>query len=394
MKRFLTFFLIILTAILLVGCDDTPKNKNKYTQHVFYLEEAFSIKPVIDIRVPNQYLTKAKKEQLENDLNKIVLNLDKKFNIQNRGDGYKTELMKVNENAGIAPVKVSEEVIKILKKAIEAAELSICESCDNKALFDPTIAVVWDLWNFTNNYYDELEDNRTNPPADEDIQAALQLVDFRKIIIDEENSTVFLAEKGMKIDLGGIVKGYAADKVKEYLLSQGVTKAIIDIGGNIHTIGSGVANDGKDRSWRLGLQTPFAGPFNTLPSIFGTYIIDDLTIVTSGIYERYIKDEDGNDYHHILDPRTGYPFDNNVVAVSIITTNSMWADALSTSIFALGLDEGMRKIESMDGVEAVFVVKNGNSYEVYISSGAKDNFIYNEKMNDYKYAFKGVYKGE
>lgn len=390
MKRLFSFLLVLLTTLILAGCQ---KEKQKYERHIIYLNPVFSIVPTVDIRVDNKFLTREKKQELENELNRIVINLDQMFNIQFRGDNIKTQLMKVNENAGVAPVKVSSEVILVLKTAIEAAELSK-PNPDSKALFDPTIAPVWDTWGFLHNYFDPLANNLLDPPSEEEVLKALSLVDYTKIEVNEENSTVYLPVKGMKIDLGGIVKGYAADKVREYLISQGIKKAIIDVGGNIHTIGTGHTKEGTDRPWRLGLQTPYANPMiNRLPTTFGTYEIDGLTIVTSGVYERYIKDYDNNEYHHILDPRTGYPFDNGVVLTSIITDNSMWADALSTTIFAMGLDVGMRQIEKMDGVEAVFVVKNGDKYEVYISSGAVDYFTYNETMNNYNYIFKGVYEG-
>lgn len=389
MKKILYFLMLILVSFLMTGC------QNSLQSHKIYLEDAFSIVPYVDIRAKNEFLTIDKKEQIKNDLDDIVVRLDRIFNVQLRGDGIETELMKVNKNAGIKPVEVSFEVIEVLKVAIQASELSICEACNNKPLFDPTIAPVWDLWGFANNYYEPMDHNLTDPPQKELIINRLPLVDYSKINIDEENQTVFLAEPNMKIDLGGIVKGYAADKVKEYLVSAGIEKAIIDIGGNIHTIGTGYDKKGKDRPWLLGIQTPYYKPgFNNLPQYFGIYSIDDQTLVTSGVYERYIMDESFNEYHHILSPITGYPIDNGVMSTSIITDNSTWADALSTTIFALGLKEGMKKVEELPNVEAVFVVKNGSYYDVYISSGAEQYFQYIDKADAHNYRFKGVYKGE
>lgn len=387
MKKLVHVITLLFLGFLLAGCQSA--------NYMVYLEPVFSITPTVDIRASNKPLTKKKKKQIKTDLDNIVVRLDKMFNVQIRGDGIKTELMEVNQNAGIKPVEVSSEVIEVLNVAIQAAELSICEACNNRPLFDPTIAPVWDLWGFVYYYYNPMDKNYADPPRKESIENSLGLVDYSKIIIDGDNQTVFLVEPNMKLDLGGIVKGYAADKVKEYLVSIGIEKAIIDIGGNIHTIGTGIDQKGKDRPWRLGIQTPYYKPgFNDLPEYLGVYAIDDQTLVTSGVYERYIMDKEGNKYHHILNPLTGYPIDNEVISTSIITDNSTLADALSTTIFALGLKEGMKKVEELVNVEAVFVVQNGSYYEVYISSGAEQYFQYIDEMDAHNYKFKGVYKGE
>lgn len=392
MKKIYALLVLLAFIFSLSGCDTT----GNYIQKVIYLEKAFSVTPNVTLVMLEEDYTKEKLEQLKQELDEIVVGLDRLFNIQVRlGEEHlpKTELMQINDNAGIGPVEVDEEIILVLKVALEAAEMSICDTCD-VALFDPTIAPVWDLWNFIHLYYDPIADERANPPSNEIIQTRLGLVDYRKITIDEENSTVFLEEAGMKLDLGSVVKGYAADKVKNHLIEKGYSRAIIDIGGNIHTLGKGVNPDKTDRPWRLGLQTPYYGFGSSLPNSFGVYELVDQTIVSSGVYERYIKDEDGKEYHHILDPRTGYPFDNGIISVTIVTTNSMLADALSTTVFALGLDEGMALVESLENVEAVFVIEAGTGKDVYISSGAEVFFTIGERMSEYKYTFKGVYRGE
>lgn len=388
------YSLLVLFALIfgLIGCDTT----GDYIQKVIYLEKAFSVTPNVTLVMLEKDYSKEKLTQLKQELDEIVVGLDRLFNIQVRlGEEHlpKTQLMQINDNAGIAPVEVDDEIILVLNVALEAAEMSICATCD-APLYDPTIAPVWDLWNFIHLYYDPISDGRANPPQAGAIATRLGLVDYTKIDIDEENSTVFLEEEGMKLDLGSVVKGYAADKVKNHLIEQGYSRAIIDIGGNVHTLGKGVNPDKTDRPWRLGLQTPYYGFGSSLPNSFGIYELTDQTIVSSGVYERYIKDEDGNEYHHILDPRTGYPFDNGVISVTIVTTNSMLADALSTTVFALGLEEGMELVESLDNVEAVFVVESGIGKDVYISSGAETFFTIGETMTEYKYTFKGVYRGE
>lgn len=391
MKRLLSLLLFLTMVLTLSGCDTT----GPYIRRTLYLEKAFSIVPNVTLVMLEKDYVRAEVDEFKKELDKIVVDLDKMFNVQDRlGEENvpRTPLMQVNDNAGIRPVEVDEEIILVLKVAIEAAEMSYCNNCDI-ALFDPSIAPVWDLWNFSYLYYDPISDNRHNPPSAANISNRLALVDYTKIVIDEENSTVYLEEPGMKLDLGSVVKGYAADKLRDAIMAAGYTKAIIDVGGNIHTLGQGVNPDNSDRPWRMGLQTPYFGFGSSLPNQFGVYELTDQTIVSSGVYERYIKDEDGNEYHHIIDPRTGYPFDNEVISVTIVTTNSMLADALSTVVLALGLDEGMALIEALEGVEAVFVVRATIGNEVYISSGAVSYFTFEENMTNFNYTYKGVYGG-
>jgi thiamine biosynthesis lipoprotein len=166
----------------------------------------------------------------------------------------------------------------------------------------------------------------------------------------------------MQVDLGAIAKGYAADEVAEILKENGVQHAIINLGGNVLTIGGNM----KGSPWRIGIQDPF----NPRGEFMGIITIEDKTVVTSGTYERYFE-QDGKRYHHILDPRTGYPAENEVASVSIITNKSMDGDGNSTSVLLLGLEEGMKFVESQEGVDAIFVTYDK---KVYITSGLKDVF--------------------
>ena len=154
----------------------------------------------------------------------------------------------------------------------------------------------------------------------------------------------------MELDLGGIAKGYIADRLKDYLSQNGVTSAVIDLGGNILCLGGKSESDG----FRIGIQQPFADRSETVSVVN----IRDKSVVSSGIYERYIKAEDGTLYHHILNPQTGYSYENDLLGVSIISDKSVDGDGLSTTAFALGLSEGMKLINSMDGVEAIFITKD------------------------------------
>ncbi len=233
--------------------------------------------------------------------------------------------------AGGASVAVSEETVFLLEKAIHYSELS-----DGR--FDITIAPVSSLWQFENNPDGTL-------PSEEAIQEAVSHVDWHCIQID--GAEVTLTDPAAQLDLGGIAKGYIADQLKKYLQSEGVEHAILNLGGNILTIGS--RTDGKD--FRIGIQKPF----DEQGASIATVEVNDQSVVSSGVYERCFE-KNGTLYHHILDPATGYPYENNLLSVTIISDTSVDGDALSTTCFALGLTDGMDLIHSMDdGTRAIFI---------------------------------------
>ncbi|HLW22176.1 MAG TPA: FAD:protein FMN transferase, partial [Sphaerochaetaceae bacterium] len=185
-------------------------------------------------------------------------------------------------------------------------------------------------------------------------------IGYRRVVLDADAQTVELLGPGMKLDLGGIAKGYAADEVAKILLSHDVRKAIINLGGNVLTIGTRV--DGTP--WRIGIQNPEEERGGHV-MIVG---LEDRTLVTSGPYERFLE-LDGVIYHHILDTVTGYPVQTDITSASIITEESLFADALSTAVYSLGLEEGFALIESLPGVEAVFM---DTGYNLYLTEGMRD----------------------
>ena len=216
--------------------------------------------------------------------------------------------------------------------------------------FDISIAPVSSLWDFTSG--------EGSVPDSGAIAAALELVDYRDVSL--EGDEIRFAKEGMQLDLGAVAKGYIADRIKDYLLEQGVESAIIDLGGNILCVGSRPGGD----PFRIGLQRPFASHSETV----ATVEITDKSVVSSGIYERYFE-EDGVLYHHILNPETGYPYDNGLVSVTIISDESVDGDGLSTSCFALGLEKGMELINSLPDVQAVFITEDG---ELHFSEGFEE----------------------
>ena len=165
----------------------------------------------------------------------------------------------------------------------------------------------------------------------------------------------------MKIDLGGIAKGYAADKIYKYLKEdENLENALINLGGNIRILG----NKEKNQPFSIGIQDPTKPRGNSI----GNIKVSDKSVVTSGIYERYLE-KNNKIYHHMLNPHTGYPFENNLSSVTIISDKSIICDALSTTTFGLGIEKGLKLIESLDNVDAIFVTKDK---KIYLSSNLKD----------------------
>lgn len=257
-----------------------------------------------------------------------------------------SDVWKIN-NADGKRVAVSAETSEILMRSLEFSRLS-------GGLFDITIGPCVSLWDFTGEGMGSL-------PDPDELAATAEMVDWTKIDINDEG---VLLPEGMGIDLGAIAKGYISDRIADYLAAGGVESALINLGGNVRTLG--LKPDGSN--WRIGIQDP-EGVRDQ--SIIGVITLSGNSVVTSGIYERgFILD--GVCYHHILDPETGWSVQNELAGVSIVSDEACTADALSTSVFAMGLAEGTTFVEGLEGVEAVFVTRDG---EVSWTSGLNGLFL-------------------
>ena len=255
-----------------------------------------------------------------------------------------SDVWRIN-HAGGEPVTVSDDTAAVLRCAAAISEKSA-------GAFDITIAPASTLWDFTSG--------KAALPDRDELAAAAALVDYSKLRLEGNMVTL---PAGMMIDLGAIAKGYIADRVKEYLASRGVKHAILSFGGNIVAIGT--KPDGTD--WKVGIQD--------IDKATGEYMLvvrnRGGSTVTSGIYERGF-DLDGVRYHHLLNPRTGWPEQNELASVTILSESSMEGDALATAAFVLGPAKGMELIESLPGIEAVFIARDR---QVSFSSGAKDYVV-------------------
>lgn len=258
-----------------------------------------------------------------------------------------SEINKINKNAGIAPVKVSKNTFDVVKASLIYSEKT-------KGSFDITVEPLVSLWG--------IGTDKARIPSKDEISNALSLINYKDVVINEKESTIMLKRKGQAIDLGAIAKGYTADELKKVLLNYNVSSAFLNLGGNVYVLG----NKPDKTPWKIGVQNPLEPRGDYL----GIVSVSDKSVVTSGNYERFFE-RNGKRYHHIFDTKTGYPAEKGLISVSIISDKSIDGDALSTSVYTLGLDEGKKLIESLKDVEAVFVT---NDKKVYTTSGLKDTF--------------------
>ena len=238
---------------------------------------------------------------------------------------------------------LSDDTYNLIQKGINYSELS-------NGAFDITIGAVMEKWKQGGAFI--------RLPEPKEIEDALPFVGYDRIRLSDNNKAE--VEKGTKLDLGGIAKGYACDKTVELLKKHNIKAALLDFGGNIYA--HGTKQDGSP--WRVGLRNPILGEDGYVCILE----VSDKTVVTSGGYERYFENE-GKAYHHLLDPKTGYQAENDLLSVTIVGDISADADALSTACFVLGKEDGMRRLEDLPGFDGIFIT---NQNEIYITSNLKD----------------------
>lgn len=258
-----------------------------------------------------------------------------------------SEISKINMNSGKDFQVVSTGTYSLVKKAVKYSELL-------DGTFDPTIRPLVTLWN--------IGTNNEKIPSKSEIDKKRELVNFKDILFDNNNTSIKLSKPNQAIDVGGIAKGFAADEVKNIFLKHHVNSGIIDLGGNIFALGN--KDDGS--AWKVGIQDPF----KSRGEFIGILNVKNKSVVTSGNYERYFK-KDGKVFHHIIDPKTGYPSESEIISATIISDESIDGDGLSTGIYIMGLSKSMKLIESIKGVDAIFITKDK---QVFVTSGIKEIF--------------------
>ncbi len=250
-------------------------------------------------------------------------------------------IARINKGAGGWPVTVDDETFAVTAKAVEISKLT-------GGAFDITVGVFHNLWRFGTNRADVV-------PEDAEIARRVALVGYRRIKLDPRKKTIRLTRKGMGVTLGGIAKGYAVDRAVAIMHERGFVDFILQFGGDLY-----VSGKKGDQPWRVGIRDP-RGDRETP---FAVAAIQDKTFSTSGDYERsFIKD--GVRYHHILDPKTGRPA-MRCRSVTVMAKDAMTADGLSTALFVMGVDKGLKLVEKLPDVEAVFVDADN---KLHVSSG-------------------------
>ncbi|WP_417875699.1 FAD:protein FMN transferase [Winogradskyella sediminis] len=245
-----------------------------------------------------------------------------------------SQTSEINRNAGIKPVKVDTELFNLIERAIGISKLT-------DGAFDISYASMDNIWKF--------DGSMTTMPSEKEITASVEKVGYQNIILDKKKITIYLKLKGMKIGFGAIGKGYAADKAKTLLMSKGVTSGIINASGDMNTWGQ--QTNGED--WKVAITNPM-----DKHKVFALLPITNGAVVTSGNYEKYVN-FNGKRYTHIIDPRTGYP-SSGIISVTVFAPKAELADALATSVFVMGKEAGLDRINQLPKIECIIIDDNGN----------------------------------
>lgn len=324
----LLFILLLSITFIMTGC---TKNTEPISRTGFYFDTVIQVT-----------LYDTEDETILDGCFALAEKYENLFSATKEG----SDVWNINHGNG-EPVIVSLETFSLLDTALDYAIMT-------HGIVDPTVRPLSELWNFGS-------ENDTHVPEETAIANALSHVSYKNVrfgdaLYSETDAalykTIILSDPEAAVDLGFIAKGYIADKMKEYLLSQGVESACISLGGNVLVIGE--KPDGSP--FRIGIQEPFAPEGTALDTVE----IRDTSVVTSGIYERYFYEGDTL-YHHVLDTSTGYPVDNELASVTIICESSVKADALSTSCLCMGLEKGRQYLDR-GKVAYLLITKNGKQY--------------------------------
>ena len=332
MKRFVC---VLLALLMLVGC--APQ------------KQRFSAINIECFDTVTQIIAYTETESDFDSLERLVFSelerYHKLFDAYNTYDGV-NNIKTVNDNAGKAPVEVDKDLFEMLElaKAFYTATNGKTNIAMGSVLY---------LWHEHREY--SLENSDTSVPEMSQLVEKNKHTDIEKLVLDEEKLTVFFADPEMRLDVGAVAKGYAADKIAGLLRGLGYDSVAVSLGGNVITIGKRA--DGNE--WSIGIQDPF----DQNGTVLSTKLLDT-SLVTSGDYQRYYYHE-GKKYHHIIDPDTLMPAEY-FSSVSIVCPYSMMADALSTALFCMPLEEGMALVEKLDSVEALWITRDGTQY---MSSG-------------------------
>ena len=286
--------------------------------------------------------------------------LDKAFGemerIENLLSKFKesSDIYRVN-NLGANPVKVSKETFEVIKKV-----KLFCEASDG--VFDISISPLLELWGFYN------KGKIRSEVSDGVLREKLSLIGSDKIILDEDRYTVYFKIPGMAIDLGGVAKGYAVDKARDVMINLGVKNALINIGGEVYCLGQG----NNRKGWSIGIQHPVRPD-----KIIAVINLKDKAVSTSGAYENFVE-LNGRRLGHIINPKTGYPVEGELVSVTVVADDCITTDALATAVFVLGKEKGLTLLKNFKA-EGVLVSRTSDGLEVFATEKLRENL---KKINN------------
>lgn len=336
-KRILMVLVLVVSLSLVIGCEK-KSSYEKYTDSFFDTFDTIT-------QVVAYTESKEEFDQYMETMHNRFIELHMLYDKYNNYEGV-NNIKTINDNAGIAPVKVDKEIIDMLLFSKDWYEKAGEET---NIAFGPVIKI----WSEYRDIAEANPEDAKLPPI-EDLEAANKFTDISKVIIDEANSTVYLEDSNMRLDVGAVAKGYATEIVAKEIQNHGLTSGIISAGGNIRTIGKPL--DGIRERWGIGIQNPDLS-VSANSNILDTVFINDASVVSSGDYQRFYMVDD-KVIHHIIDPKTLMPGDY-YHAVTVVTPDSGVADFLSTSIFLLPYEESRKLVDSLDNVEAMWVLKDG-----------------------------------
>lgn len=342
-RKFLLIFLMVI-GMTFSGCtqkaEETMVSKEEMQEPVS--QEVFAMDTYMTVTAYGENAEEAVEEAIAE-----IERLDELLTATTDGG----EIYAVNHSGG---GELSSDSMYLLERSEELYEAT-------DGAFNITIFPVMDAWGF-------VSDEFAVPSADE-LQEKLALVDFEQLEIDQENSCVEMHKDGMAIDFGGIAKGYTSTRIADIFREHEIESGLINLGGNVHVVGS--KTDGT--KWKVGIQSPESDE-----EYLGVLAVSDCAVITSGGYERYFEEE-GITYHHIIDPSTGYPAENGLISVTIISKDGTLADGLSTSLYIMGLDKAKEFWQKHSAeFDAILLTEEG---ELFVTEGIADDFSSDFEIN-------------
>lgn len=332
-----TAALLLLGAVLLLSVAFAEGRRERFEEETF-----FAMDTVITIKVP------AKDKQVLPECRKLVEELEEAFS----RTIPESDISRLNEGGKLGISELSADTVSLLNRSLELA-------VETGGAFDPTLGQLSKLWNIGAEE-PVVPDNRA-------VSEALEHTGYENLRISGQE---VILQNGIELDLGGIAKGYAADLLKDELNRRGVEDALLILGGNVYAMG-----DNRSSPWKIGVSDPADSS-----RIMGTVSVSDCSVVTSGDYQRYFE-QDGRRYHHIFNPETGVPAENNLSSVTVLHRESAAADAYSTALFVMGLQKGIQFAAEREEMGVIFVTKDN---KVYTAGKLAESFLLKSEQYQYE----------